>query len=252
MTQSKFFVLSDVHGCYAEFMQALSHWNRETETLVVLGDMVDRGPHSLEVVQELMKLKTELPEQVVVLQGNHDAMLTSWLLDTHKDDLGFYYTETHVETLKSFFGLDASGRKKFKKSSRQQRAEHVLYSHAAELRWLKSLPLFHEEDHCLFVHAGINMELGENWHMDTKSMLWIRNPFLYSKKKAEKRVFFGHTPTSLVRNEQDNHDVWVSEQGDKVGLDGGVSMGGQLNAVRLDEFGNVTDTVVVPSALARV
>lgn len=239
-----YYVMSDIHGCYNEFMAALSHWNNETETLIVMGDVIDRGPDSKLVVQKLMQLVKDYPEQVIVLRGNHDYMLVSWLLNKDPDDLAYYYTNTHTETLKSFFGYDASGKKKFKKSSRQQRAMHVRHKHRAELQFLAGLPLYHETEHCIFVHAGINLQV-HDWRVDTIAMYNIRNPFIYSSKKAPKKVFFGHTPTALIRNEENNHNVWYSEHGDKVGIDGGVSMGGQLNALKLDQFGNVLETFVV-------
>lgn len=239
-----FFVMSDIHGCHAEMTQALTHWNRESETLVVLGDLIDRGPDSMKVVQTLMQLKKDYPEKVVVLRGNHDYMFTTWLLETDKEDLAYYYTETHVETVKSFFGHDASGKKRYKKSSRQQRAEHILYKHRAELQFLAGLPLFHETDNCIFVHAGINLEIPD-WRTDTKAMYNIRNPFIYSSKVAPKTVFFGHTPTEFIRNEKYNSAVWFSEHGDKVGIDGGCVFGRELHALRVNNNGKVTEMLSV-------
>lgn len=241
-----FFVMSDIHGCHDEMLEALTHWNRETETLIVLGDLIDRGPDSKLVVQTLMQLKKEHPENVIVLSGNHDEMLVSWLLKTDVEDLAFYYTETHTETLKSFFGNDDAGRKKFRKSSRQQRAMHMLHNFKPELQFLAGLSLFHETDHCIFVHAGINLEIPE-WHTDTKSMRWIRNPFIFSKKVAPKRVFFGHTPTEFIRDDKRNSSEWMSPHKDKVGIDGACVFGRELHALRVAESGEITEVVSIKS-----
>lgn len=240
--------MSDIHGCYEELLKALIHWDRETETLIVLGDLVDRGPDSLKVVQTLCDLKEKYPGNVVVLQGNHDESFAKWLLETHEEDLSIYYMSSHNETIKSFFGNDPDGIRKYKKSSRKQRGLHIRYLYMKEIRFLYNLPLYHETDHCIFVHAGINLDLLD-WRLDMRCMNMIRNQFIYSRMTAPKTVFFGHTPTSIIRNVDKNeigaNDVWCSEHRDKVGIDGGVSMGGQLNALKVDEFGNITEIIAI-------
>lgn len=256
-----YFVLSDVHGCYTEMEQALTHWNKNTETLVVMGDLVDRGPDSFKVIQALQNLQEQYGDQVVVLAGNHDHSFSHWAGQAHPEMMAHQYKSSHDETIKSFYMEEEKGAKRFKKASRRQRGEHVRFKHKKELRFLLNLPVYFETDHCVFVHAGLNLK-ADDWRMDTHNMTRIREEFYLSETKATKRVFFGHTPTSLVRSdspvavlfgagapamheESEDNSVWYSEQGDKVGLDGGVSFGGQLNAVRVDFSGNVTETVVV-------
>lgn len=239
-----YFVMSDIHGCYDEMMAALSHWDKENETLVVLGDLIDKGPDSLKVVQTLSVLKEEHPDRVVILKGNHDESFANWLLDTPEDELGFYYMPSHDETIRSFYGPDDVA--KCKRDSRKQRGKHIRHHFFEELKFLARLPLVHETEHCIFVHAGINLNI-EDWRDDPYCMNQIRNPFVYSKKLAPKRVFFGHTPTALIRNVLTDCSVWVSQHGDKVGLDGGCSMKtGQLNAVRVNAQGEITETLVIP------
>lgn len=254
-----YYVFSDVHGCYAEMMEALTQWDREHETLVVMGDLIDRGPDSLRVVQELHALQQTYGEKVVVLAGNHDQSFSRWAGHAHPEMMTYAYKETHNETIESCY----PSRKRFKKASRKQRGEHVRHLFKPELRFLLNLPLYLETEHCVFVHAGINLQ-AENWRYDTHAMTHIREPFYLSNTKAQKRVFFGHTPTSLIREdapisalfktgsdafqpETEDHSVWLSEHGDKVGLDGGVSFGGQLNAVRVDAQGRVTETLTFPA-----
>lgn len=244
-----YFVMSDIHGCYDQMMLALQKWNPEKEKLIVLGDLIDRGPDSLLVVRQLMNLKQAYGDQVVVLKGNHDESFVAWL-SSDDDDLAFYYMEAHVETVKSFFGYDKDGVKKFKKSTRTQRGKHIQYHFKKEIAFLRNLPMYHEEDHTIFVHAGINLNI-HNWRDDTRCMNEIRNPFIYSSKIAPKRVFFGHTPTTLIRSDQElgeslDASIWYSDKQDKVGLDGGCCFdGGQLNAVRVNHLGCVTEEFVI-------
>lgn len=250
-----YYVLSDVHGCYAELMSALEQWNPITETLVVLGDLVDRGPESMNVVCELKTLQETHGDRVVVLAGNHDQSFAQWAGHAHPEMMTYQYKASHNETILSCY----PSRKRFKNASRKQRGEHVRYTHKDELRFLLNLPLYFETDACVFVHAGLNLQ-ADDWRTDTHAMTRTRETFYLSETKAPKRVFFGHTPTSLIRedapvavlfgagakalrDDTEDNSVWFSEHGDKVGLDGGVSFGGQLNAVRVSASGEVTETL---------
>lgn len=69
-----YFIVGDIHGCYYTFCQLLTHWKREEEVLVLVGDLIDRGNYSAKVLQ-LCKELSEGDHQVVVLKGNHEAEL---------------------------------------------------------------------------------------------------------------------------------------------------------------------------------
>lgn len=242
-----FYVMSDIHGCHDAFIAALSHWDKKTETLIVMGDLIDRGSDSLKVIMTLDELKTRYPDRVVVLKGNHDASFTSWLLHTPEEELGRYYMPSHEATIRSFFGYSQENVQKFKRATRKQRGQHIRYLFKKELHFLAQLPNYHETENCIFVHAGINLRISD-WRDDKLAMTEIRNPFIYSKKKAPKRVFFGHTPTGLIRDSEDDCSIWISEHGDKVGIDGGVSFaGGQLNALKVNEDGIILETIIIPA-----
>lgn len=95
----------------------------------------------------------------------------------------------------------------------------------------------------MFVHAGVDLDSGKYWKDNTKEMVWSRT-FPYKKKEFGKRVFFGHTPTPYL-HEEENYNIWVNEKGDKVCIDGGVVFGGQLNALRLDNKGDILEVIKV-------
>lgn len=245
-----YFVLSDIHGCHAELVKALTHWNPAKETLIVMGDLVDRGPDSLNVIRELMKQKAAHPDRVIVLKGNHDLDWLDWALHSDPKDMNFYYVESqHAATVKSFLNSDTArdaNPENFPFDRAEPRAfgQFIRRHFHAELAFLNSGELFHEEDHCIFVHAGINLEL-ENWWMDTRAMTSIRNKFIHSKRISDKRIFFGHTTTRNMHPGRGSDDIWMSNHGDKVGIDGGCSFGDQLNAVRVGKNGLVSETIVI-------
>lgn len=237
-----YYVMSDIHGCYKEMKEALRFWNPEKEHLVILGDLVDKGPDSYLVIRHLMDLKFNHSEMVTIIKGNHDEMFVSWLMDSPFDMLAYYYNETHNETLVSFF--DDYG--KYRKASRRQRAEHMVYKFKEELSFIKDFPYYLETEKLIFVHAGIDLD-SDKWRENKREMMWVRNKFIYSDKISDKRIFFGHTPTSLIRNKESNNNLWISPNKDKVCLDGGVSMGGQLNAVKIDSDGEIIKTHIIKS-----
>lgn len=223
-----YFVFSDVHGCLGEMNELLKHWDRDKETLIFLGDMIDRGSNSFGVVKKLMELKQNYPDKVVVLKGNHDDQFIQWLYLGPEERKKYYYHGLH-ETLKSFYWDEP---KKFKKDTRQQRAVYVKKKYPEVIKFISELPLYYETETCIFVHAGIDMT-NSDWRNDKESLLWIRKKFYLSEKTSQKRIFFGHTPTQLIYNTERN-DIWVSKNGDKIGIDGGCVFGGQLNGIKID------------------
>ena len=64
------YVLSDIHGEYDKFMRMLEkiHFSDE-DTLYVLGDVLDRGPHPMKILLEMMKYSNIIP-----MMGNHEVM----------------------------------------------------------------------------------------------------------------------------------------------------------------------------------
>lgn len=79
--------IGDLHGDFdawqaiarsAGLVDAKGHWTGANATLVQTGDIVDRGPYSLKIIRQLMKLQSEAPRRgghVIVLVGNHEAMM---------------------------------------------------------------------------------------------------------------------------------------------------------------------------------
>ncbi|MBA2176878.1 serine/threonine protein phosphatase [Halobacillus locisalis] len=235
-----YFVFSDVHGCYGEMKEVLKQWDRKKETLIFLGDMIDRGEESYQVIRELMNLKNKYGSKVVVLKGNHEDMFMNWLYSPSCERALNYYNGLH-ETLKSFYLINPQ---KFKKDTRRQRGDYVKKHHSDMVSFINSLPTYYESEHCVFVHAGFNLE-DPDWRMNTEAHLWIREGFYFSETIHDKRVFFGHTPTSYLHHSENEHSSWQSYHGDKIGIDGGCVSGGQLNALRLNEFGEITEEIFI-------
>jgi serine/threonine protein phosphatase 1 len=93
--------MSDIHGCYDEFMQMLQIINfSASDTLIIAGDYIDRGPKSYEM---LLWMETK-PEHVIMVVGNHDkefaynVQLMRMVMDRDIQELDIYSAE-HTQVL---------------------------------------------------------------------------------------------------------------------------------------------------------
>ena len=79
------YVVSDIHGCYEEFMELLEKISfSENDELFVLGDVLDRGPEPIKTMQEIMGRKN-----VTFLLGNHEYMFALMLQLLDDEDMDF-------------------------------------------------------------------------------------------------------------------------------------------------------------------
>lgn len=207
-----YFVIADVHGCLHTLRELLTHWRPAEETLVQLGDLVDRGNYSPETVALCCQLSADFPEQTVFLQGNHD-----WGMAAHLGPEGPYRA-----------WLAWGGR-----ATLQQYQQHRAWlpKHAA---WLGQRPLFWRNDHLLFSHAGFADVPNPLDPASDEGVLWRRGPL----RNTGQRQVVGHTPTDSNQPEYD-------KVANAIYLDTGAADGHFLTALRLSETGEVLETVAV-------
>ncbi|MCM3132242.1 serine/threonine protein phosphatase [Paenibacillus polysaccharolyticus] len=229
-------VISDIHGCYDEFNALLEqvHYDPSQDELILLGDYVDRGPNSKQVIEQIMKLRQE--NQIVILKGNHDAMMVKALThDVEEYDL-HWIRNGGLQTLASYLPVSYDGdQMDWQAYAQDKQWMRSHYEH--HLHFLDELPLSYEIPGYIFVHAGINPAVAD-WrnHQSERDFLWIREPF-YSRPTALKEiVVFGHTPVQYL---QDEPGIWMDPRGDKIGIDGGCAYGAQLNLLEINEAGRL-------------
>jgi serine/threonine protein phosphatase 1 len=141
---SKTYAIADTHGRFDLLSDAISAAERyagtEGGTLIVLGDFVDRGPASRSII-ELLMAGPSLPNwRWIVLQGNHEAMMLECL--TNPGILRWWVGNGGGATLRSYGYQHGDGLVPLK----------IPVGH---LEWLADLPVTHEDDHRIYVHAGV-------------------------------------------------------------------------------------------------
>jgi serine/threonine protein phosphatase 1 len=202
------FAIGDIHGCFDKLKALIQKIDIdfETDRLIFLGDYIDRGPCSYEVVDYLIELKKQQPN-VVFLKGNHEEMFENYFAGI---DRFAYLSNGGRQTIDSYV------RNGFKPGNDLIPKEHM--------NFFKNLDLFYETDNYIFVHAGLK-EKKMIKEQVPEDLLWIRQKFIKSKYNFGKQVIFGHTPLAspLV-------------QANKIGIDTGAVYGNTLTCVKLPEL----------------
>jgi len=204
----KIFAIGDIHGCYDRLTTLMGKIpiDGSRDTLVFIGDYIDRGPNSVEVVDYLIQLKNRVPG-TIFLKGNHEDMLDKFLNGADRFN---YLLNGGQQTLDSY--LTKSVESEFSPIP----PDHM--------EFYKSLRLFYETKEFIFVHAGLRPRVSLE-SQKTEDLLWIRGKFVSSKYDFGKRVIFGHTPLKKPLVEAN-----------KIGIDTGAVYGNALTCVQLPDL----------------
>ena len=184
--------------------------------LVVLGDFIDRGPASSQLIELFMRLTAET--RATVLKGNHEAALVDAWRGNH-DALDLWLGHGGHATLASF-GVDCAGLDEDDSQAWMRLLRRVVPERA--IAWLDALPLSIAADGHYFVHAGIRpgVPIGEQCDRDK---LWIRDEFTTSPLDHGAIVVHGHTV-----------EDGVAIRANRIGVDTGAYSTGRLSAVAIE------------------
>lgn len=171
------YAIGDVHGSYTKVANLLRHCmdhsGEHDARFVLLGDYIDRGKRSRDVIRFLIDAQDTWPGKIICLKGNHEDMLLGAI-------------DRQDETMWLYNGGDTTLR-----SYGVSRAAEIPTEHLA---WIERLPISYDDDRRFFVHAGIMPGIPlDQQRQDV--MLWIREPFLSDGSDHGRYIVHGHTPT---------------------------------------------------------
>ena len=125
--------IPDIHGMYNLLKLLIKKLKLQPDDhLIFLGDLIDRGPHSQQVVNEAMRLAETY--KCTFLMGNHELMCLNYYGNSHPSHADLWFSNGGIATIKSY-------------------KNGVTPEH---LKFFKSMGLYHVKDNILYTHAGLN------------------------------------------------------------------------------------------------
>ncbi len=235
------FSIGDIHGDLAALQILFSRLPSLTaqDTVVFLGDYIDRGPDSAGVVAWIREFIKTSPARVICLRGNHED---AWLqvLESGWPEFVMPRGNGCLECMRSFMKLPVPTDDEIPTYEEYEAMFDGRFFPADVVEWMKTLRWFYEDDHAIYVHAGIKRQEGEFPHPSSvepkRALLWLRDRDFFENYRG-KLVVFGHTTTRTLPNElstytpDDPTDMWAGPA--CVGLDTACGKGGFLTAFEL-------------------
>lgn len=165
------FAIGDIHGCLAPLKKLIKKLDLQPDdTLITLGDYVDRGPDSRGVIEYLIKLGKKC--NLITLKGNHEELME--LAFTSDLDMLQWFNVGGYTTLQSYI----------------KKGHDIIPDKHWE--FIENCELYYETDTHIFVHGGIKPELDLD-EQDVNDLLWMRIADLKAHKSG-KTIICGHTP----------------------------------------------------------
>ncbi len=218
------YAVGDIHGCARELdmlhvqiaADAAHRARGRSVTLLYVGDYVDRGPDSAGVIERLLGPAPVSGAERIYLRGNHEDAMLAFLDDAEAGAEWLDYGG--LETLKSY-GVSPGGGALWRQNLAEGLAAKLP---AAHRQFLISLRDRWSYGGYGFVHAGIRP--GIAWEAQkTDDLMWIREPFLSSRTRFDRKIVHGHTITETP-------DV----RPNRIGIDTGAFHSGILTALVID------------------
>ena len=189
------YVISDIHGEYDMFMEMVKKIGlKEEDTLYILGDIFDRGPHPIKTVLELMKMPN-----AICMVGNHELMALENLEFLMQEITDMSIDQLDEKTLDNLVTWQYNGSKttidEFRLLDRETR--HSIIDFIKEFLICEELTVAGRD--YLLVHAGLGNYSPEKEIDDysLKELIWDRADYEI-EYFPDVYVITGHTPTQMI------------------------------------------------------
>lgn len=210
------FAVGDIHGCADLLTGLLGTISKETAAdaqpplLVFLGDYVDRGPGSREVIDMLLEVRQQTPE-TRFLCGNHEEAMLYFLNDL---EAGMAWTGYGGKATMRSYGVSTPDDETDLDAWRETHEALKAAIPESHMRFLWGLEDRVDLGDYLFVHAGVDPDRPLSAQL-AKDLRWIREPFLSDRRRLDKVVVHGHTPTTdpYADDRRIGVDTWAYKTG---------------------------------------
>ena len=175
----KYIAIGDIHGCCRSIKELLKKLEPyKDHQLVFVGDYIDRGPCSRQVVSLMIELQEK--RDCIFLRGNHEEMLLKAVENGHRK---LWIHNGGQSTLRSY-GL----------------SDQDLDLPEDHMEFYRNTVLYYDTPDYFFVHAGAppfqSIEKSIDDPEAVRYFLWTREHINAIETAWEKTVVFGHTPRS--------------------------------------------------------
>lgn len=224
------YVISDIHGEYEKFEKLLQTIDfKDDDTLYILGDILDRGPHPIKTLMKIM----EMPNAICIV-GNHELMAMDCLKFLSQEITDQSLDSLDVEMLDNLVTWQYNGSKstieEFRELSPDMRQDVIEF--LGEFLIYEEVTVGNRD--FILVHAGLGNYSPEKGIEDYSlhELIWERAD--YSIKYFEdKCVVSGHTPTQSI--DENPRPGYIFKANNHIAIDCGAHYaGGHLAAICLD------------------
>ena len=172
----KYNIIADIAGRFDELMLLLAKMP-EADKVILVGDMVDRGPKSKEVIEWAMS-----NPNVIVIKGNHEDMMVDFYYNRGRYEEGIWFDNGGSTTVESYSCKLFTGKPSYADKIRE-------FFPKEHIEWMDKLPIFFEDDGLYVSHAPWNGSFSLGQYKSAEDMIWNRYP-----PHKHKDVFqvFGH------------------------------------------------------------
>ncbi len=221
----RIYAIGDVHGrldLLKQLMETILADDRQRgqadTQIILLGDLVDRGPDSAGVIDYVMNLMNS-GLRIRCLAGNHEEVMLTAIEEPSPETARFFFRVGGRETLMSY-GLKQDALESVEWAALAEMITSVVpQSHVEFLQNLENMIVIGDY---AFVHAGINSSLPLD-KQKLQTLRWIRQGFVDQDDELEKTIVYGHT---ISEN--------VVKGPSRIGIDTGAYKSGKLTALALE------------------
>lgn len=209
--------MSDIHACLAPFEEALykvtEHLEEDDTMLLLLGDYVHGGEDGRKVLDKIMQLQDRYgSDKVMALLGNHEE----WVIEgssTIDSMTGYSYSSYYDDNEHDY-----------------DEGDDDYY-----ISWMSSLPRYYTEGNTIFVHAGIDEDMGNMWEWETSDDTYTsKYPAETGKIEGlDMKVVAGHVYTSEISGDSTFNDIYYDGES-HIYIDGNVLSTGVIPVLMVD------------------